>query len=282
MLTAVSEPTETAPDPVQDRPAVEAIPLLLDQHGGKIYALGLRLCGDEAAAQDLVQETFLNAFRHWDGFEGRAKASTWLYTIAARACQRMQRKRAGEPDHIASLEELLPSPERGIPDLSVLDGNGHGDPLQDQLRREARERVERALVEIPPHFRIPLVLKDIAELSMPEIARALGIKEATVKTRIHRARLALRQVLVEGLPEVEAAHPNHERRVCLDLLRAKQEAMDRGEALPVADAELCDRCRSLFDTLELARDTCVALGRGELPPPVRRAIDADLGREATG
>lgn len=285
MLRPVTHGSDTTTDSttagLAGLPPGQAIPLLLNAHGGKIYALGLRLCGNEADAQDLVQETFLNAFRHWEGFEGRAKTSTWLYTIAARACQRMHRKRAGEPDHMASLEELLPSPERGVPDLSALTGEGEGDPLRDQLRREARERVERALVEIPPHFRLPLVLKDIAELSLPEIARALDVKEATVKTRIHRARLALRKVLAEGLPENEAAHPSHDRRVCLDLLRAKQEAMDRGEDLPVADAELCDRCRSLFATLDITHDTCLALGRGELPDPVRQIIVADVRREAT-
>jgi RNA polymerase sigma-70 factor (ECF subfamily) len=255
-----------------------AVSLLLEEHGGKIYALGLRLCGGEADAQDLVQETFLSAFRHWQGFEGRAKASTWLYTIAARACQRLHRKRAGEPAHLASVEELLPSRQRGVPDTALL-ADGEDDPETAQLRRETRERVQRALAAIPPHFRIPLVLKDIAELPLAEIASALGIKEATVKTRVHRARLALRQVLAEGLPERAAAAPSHERRVCLDLLRAKQEAMDRGETLPVRESELCERCRSLFDTLELTRDTCLALGRGELPEPVRRLVEADLARE---
>jgi hypothetical protein len=55
--------------------------------------------------------------------------------------------------------------------------------------------------------------------------------------------------------------------------------MDRGETLPVRESELCERCRSLFDTLELTRDTCLALGRGELPEPVRRLVEADLARE---
>lgn len=262
-----------------DAPAAEAIPELLDEHGGKIYALGLRLCADSADAQDLVQETFLNAFRHWRGFEGRSQASTWLYTIASRACQRMQRKRAGEPEHMASLDDLLPAPERGVPDTAALTHGAPDDPLTGQLRREARERVERALAAIPPDFRLPLVLKEIAELPIRDIADSLGIKPATVKTRIHRGRLALRRALAEGLPERPADRPTHERRICLDLLRAKQEAMDRGKELPVAGAELCDRCRVLFDTLDLTRDTCAALGRGELPVEVRRLVLADLARE---
>lgn len=262
-----------------DAPAAEAIPSLLDEHGGKIYALGLRLCGDAADAQDLVQETFLNAFRHWRGFEGRSQASTWLYTIASRACQRMQRKRAGEPEHMASLDDLLPEPERGVPDTAALTQGAPDDPLTGHLRRETGRRVERALAEIPPDFRLPLVLKEIAELPIRDIADALGVKPATVKTRIHRGRLALRQALAEGLPERPAAEPTHERRICLDLLRAKQEAMDRGEELPVASAALCERCRSLFETLDLAHDACAALGQGELPAELRRLVLADLARE---
>jgi RNA polymerase sigma-70 factor (ECF subfamily) len=261
--------------------ATEAIPLLLEEHGGRIYSLGLRLCGDASDAQDLVQETFLNAFRHWQGFEGRAQPSTWLYTIAARACQRMHRKRAGEPEHMDSLDDLLPSRQRGVPDTAAFGADTEDDPETEHLRREARQRVEQALAEVPAHFRLPLVLKELAELSLAEIAAVLGLKEATVKTRIHRARLALRKALADGLPERPAAAPSHERRVCLDLLRAKQEAMDRGEHLPVANAELCDRCRSLFETLDLARDACVSLGEGELPPPVRQVVMADLQREAS-
>jgi RNA polymerase sigma-70 factor (ECF subfamily) len=267
---------------ISTTPATEAIPLLLEEHGGRIYSLGLRLCGDAADAQDLVQETFLNAYRHWHGFEGRAQASTWLYTIAARACQRMHRKRAGEPDRMDSLDDLLPSRQRGVPDTSLLGPGADDDPETEHLRREAQRRVERALAEVPAHFRLPLVLKELAELSLSEIAAVLGLKEATVKTRIHRARLALRKALAEGLPERPAAAPSHERRVCLDLLRAKQEAMDRGAHLPVADAELCERCRALFETLDLARDACVALGQGELPAPVQRVVLADLAREAAG
>lgn len=254
-------------------PAEVAIPALLDRHGGQIYGLGVRLCGGEAAAEDLVQETFLNAFRKWDRFQGRSEPSTWLYTIAVRACRRMNRRRAGEPARMASIEELLPAAEGGVPDLP---DDGDEGPLADQLRREAREAVERALPGVPLQFRIPVVLKDLAEFSVPEVARVLGIKEATAKTRIHRGRLALRRALAAALPKRAAAPPDHERRVCLDLLHAKQEALDRGVDFPLAGSELCSRCESLFATLELTRDVCFDLGRGALPPKVRAMLLAEI------
>lgn len=98
-------------------PAQTAIPRLFEAHGGRIYTLGLRMCGDPDRAEDLVQETFLKAFGGWDQFEGRSNPATWLYSIASRACQRMQRRRAGEPRRMLSLTELLPSGEPRVPDI---------------------------------------------------------------------------------------------------------------------------------------------------------------------
>lgn len=245
--------------------ASEAVSQWMEDYGGKIYGLGLRLCGSPEEAEDLVQETFLQAFRNWDRFEGRSSPSSWLFTIASRVCQRRHRRRSGEPVRMEPLEKLLPSGERGVPDVP---DTGEG-PLDEHLRREAQEAVEAALPRIPLSFRLPLVLKDIADLSTLEIAQALGLREATVKTRIHRARLALRRELVKQLPQRPAPPPDHDRRVCLDLLQAKQEALDRGVPLPLAPGELCARCRSLFSTLDLTQEACHAIGQGELPPAVR-------------
>lgn len=245
--------------------ASQTVSQWVEEHGGKIYGLGLRLCGSPEEAEDLVQDTFLQAFRHWDQFEGRSSPSSWLFTIASRLCKRRHRRHSGEPLQMEPLDRLLPSGDRGVPDVP---DSGEG-PLDENLRREAREAVEAALPRIPLSFRLPLVLKDIADLSISEIAQVLGLREATVKTRIHRARLALRRELVKQLPRRPAPPPNHDRRVCMDLLQAKQEALDRGVPLPLADGELCARCRSLFSTLDLTQEACHAIGRGELPTAVR-------------
>lgn len=249
-------------------PADVAIPRLVEEHGRKIYNLGLRLCGSPAEAEDLAQDTFLQAFRKWDQFEERSEATSWLYTIATRGCRRRHRKRSGEPAHLESLPDLLPSGEAEVPDLP---GPDEG-PLDEQLRREARETVERALPHLPLAFRLPLVLKDIAELSTAEVAAVLGLKEATVKTRVHRARLALRRELARQLPKRPAPPPDHSRQVCLDLLYAKQEALDRGVELPIAPGELCARCRSLFATLDLAQDVCHEIGQGDLPASLKALL----------
>jgi RNA polymerase sigma-70 factor (ECF subfamily) len=246
-------------------PADRAIPQLFDAHAGAIYSLGLRMCPNTDEAQDLVQETFMRAYKSWDQFEGRSSPSTWLWTIAVRACQRMKRKRSGEPDRLEPLETLLPSPDASIPDIPSPAGE---DVLDEVIRQEIQESVERAIGDLPQDFRLAIVLKEIAGLSLSEIAQILDVKEATVKTRVHRARLLLRNALSAALPQRDAPHPDHSREVCLDLLHSKQEAMDRGVPFPVPDAELCERCSSMFATLDLARDACVTISHGKLPEPV--------------
>jgi len=251
-----------------NEPAESAIPRLLDEHGAQIYGLGLRMCRSPEDAQDLVQEVFLQAFRKWDQFEGRSSPSTWLYTIASRVCQRRHRRRAGEPRELESIHTLLPSGDEGVLDLP----SGSETPQDVLERRETQETVERVVARLPAKFRLPLMLKDLMDLSINEIAEILGLKEATVKTRLHRARLFAAKELARELPKRPAPPPDHSRAICMDLLRAKQESMDRGVSFPVASQELCFRCRSLFATLDLAHEACHRLGRGELPEPVREAI----------
>ena len=255
-------------DPLDTAPRDRALERLMDEEGGRMYGLGLKLCGSSEEAEDLVQETFLQAFRKWDQFEGRSAPSSWLYTIAARICQRRNRLRSGEPTRVQSLSELLPS---GQPMVAEIPSSVESQ-LDEQLRREARERVDLALANLPIHLRLPLRLKDITELSLSQIADILGLKEATVKTRVHRARLALRKELADSLPQREAPPPDHSQKVCLDLLSAKQEAFDRGVEFPVPPDELCSRCQSVMSTLDLTFDACRQLNLDSLPEPLRQSI----------
>lgn len=266
-VTMVSKITEW-----REIPAEQAVIRLLDEHGGQIYALGLKLCGSPEDAEELVQETFLNAFRKWEQFEGRSSPATWLYTIASRRCQRMRRKKSGEPARMESLSELLPGPAADIPDLATPEL----DQLDEQLQKEIQVSVEAAIASLPVTFRLPVVLKEIADFSISEIAEILGIKESTVKTRVHRARLLLRKALTDRLPQRWAEHPSHSRRTCLDLLSMKQEALDRGVEFPLPPSELCTRCQSLFRSLDLAHDVCVQLRGGDLPDALRQMVEGRL------
>ena len=247
----------------------QVIPQLLEEHGGMVYSLGRRMCSDPHEAEDLVQETFLQAYRAWDQFEGRSSVKTWLYTIAARTCQRMHRRRVGQPRRMQSLEELLPF---GEANLGFLDPSGKS-PLEEQIRREGKERIEEAIVSLPVDFRVPLILKDILGLSVKEVAEITGLKEATVKTRVHRARLKLRQALDLVLPKKKVPPAAYPLQVCMDLLRLKQDALDRGErSCPQLDAIVCQRCETLFTTLDCTVDVCQEIGQGRMPKELRDRI----------
>ena len=263
----------TLPRDLARQPADVAVSALVKEHGGKLYHVALRFCaGNRADAEDLVQETFLLAFRKWSQFKGEAAPTTWLYTIAARQCQRSKRLRVGEPRRLEPIESLLPSKERQVVDLSSkLDG-----PLEAQIRREAVEALKRGIGRLPTRLRMALVLKDIVELPVVDVARVLGLKPATVKTRVHRARLMLRRTVAQTLPRTDAAPPNHAKQVCLDLLTVKQDALDRGVEFPVPQSEVCERCQALFATLDLGVDICQEVGRAGLSPKFLRALHAAL------
>lgn len=250
--------------------ANEAINRLADEEGGRLYSLALRFCGNATEAEDLVQETFLQAFKHWNTFRGDAKPSTWLYQIAARACQRMHRKKSGEPTHLQSLSRPM-AIDGPVPDLPA-DGE---QPIDEQLRAEARSHLEQAIAELPALFRMPLVLKEIVGFSVNEVASILDLKPATVKTRLHRARLMLRDAIAEALPQRDAPPPAYAKQVCMDLLAAKQESLDHGVAFPMPD-EFCERCRAVFLSMDLASDICHHLGAGALPKHLREAINQHI------
>ncbi len=248
-------------------PSDRAVQLLFQQHGGRLFALARRLCTSEHEAEDLVQETFLQAFRRWETFDGRSDPATWLWTIAARMCQRMHRRRAGEPNRLTSYQELLPFRDTQVASL---------DAMSETLRAEAREGIERAILQLPVEFRLPLVLKEIVGFSIDDIAGMLAIKPATVKSRLHRARMKLRQTIDSVLPK-KAGHapaPAYSKQVCLDLLEAKQAALDRGIAFD--QSIICDRCRSILAELDLTQSICRDLAEGEFPPAVHARIKEQL------
>lgn len=163
---------------------------MVERYAGRIYNLALRLMGDEAAAEDVLQETFLSAFRAIDRFEGRSQLGTWLYRIANNTALMQLRKK--EPATF-SLDSPLETDEgdeipRQFFDFCCL-------PERDLLSDEARAEMRAAIDALPESLRVVFVLRDIEGLSTRETADALGLSVPAVKTRLMRARLALRERL---------------------------------------------------------------------------------------
>jgi len=258
---------------IHERPAAEAIPELLDAYGDRLYAVARRLARTDADAQDLVQETFLRALQKWDQFEGRSDPGTWLHTILVRLASRRWR----DDKRRSASAPTMPFGERVL-DLPATDDG----PVDQSLRAEAVGAVERAIADLPPEFRLPLVLREIAERPYAEVAEILGLKEATVRVRVHRGRLALRERLLEALPSRQAPPATASKRLCLDLLAAKQAALDNGTEFTFQGGPLCERCKSVFRDLELTHDACKeAPDAAALPEPLRERLEADL-RAARG
>ena len=141
-----------------------------------------------------------------------------------------------------SFTELLPFRYKGVVDLAI----DRSNPAYPLMRAEAKELVEDAILGLPTPYRVPIVMKDILEMPLADISEALGLQVETVKTRIHRGRLALREKLNRDLRTRRAPTPEYEKQVCLDLLQAKLAAMDSGRGFPLGREVFCERCRSVF------------------------------------
>jgi len=271
--------TTSKTSPAAGTPASEAIPILFDLHASMIRGLAWRLSGSEDEADEILQETFLEAQRSWARFEGRSKASTWLGGIAIRRWKRRHRRRVGEPARIPSLDELLPF---GETTSSVIPAPGD-TPLEQVIRNEAASAVHQAILELPDDFRVPLVMKEMLELPIADVAAALDLNQQTVKSRLHRARLRMREAMRSRLPQSPAVDPAYDRQTCIDLLNAKLEALDAGRVFPVADEVLCGRCSAVFAELDLTADLCRDCSGSEPSEAlralvVRAAGDADSDR----
>lgn len=165
---------------------------LYRDHVELIYRYAHRLCGEMESAKDLVQETFLNAYRGLKDFRGEAQVSTWLYTIASRACMRMRRKRKGEPERELSLDEFVPTSEGEFRLQIPMEGLTPEEALQN---KELREALDQAINKLPKKYRMTLVLRDMEGLSAKEVGAIMGVNERAVKSRLHRARLFVRREL---------------------------------------------------------------------------------------
>lgn len=163
---------------------------LVEENAARIYRLALRMMGNEADAEDVLQETFMSAFKAIDQFQARSSLSTWLYRIASNAA--LMRLRRKEPELVSVDEpierddgDLLP---RQFFDFCCL-------PEDDLLRDEARQEMARAIEDLPATLRSVFVLRDIEGLSTEETAEALNLSVPAVKSRLMRARLKLRERL---------------------------------------------------------------------------------------
>jgi len=175
--------------------AEEALPWL-----DAVYRFALRLTGGNASeAEDLAQETFLRAWRHWDTYRQGTSARSWLFTITRNAFLRSRERSARRPE---TLESELPLDVALVSPVDLYRELGEPDPERRFFDALVDDEVIRAIEALPPDFREVLVLSDVEGLNYAEIAEVIGAPLGTVKSRLFRGRRLLQQALYEYAVEM--------------------------------------------------------------------------------
>jgi RNA polymerase sigma-70 factor (ECF subfamily) len=169
-----------------------AFELLVQAHTPRMLAVARRFLGNESDAQDAVQDAFISAFKAIAGFAGTSSLGTWLHSIVVRASLMKLRTRRRHPE--TAIEDLLPCYHND--GHRVQPGPAWGESMDAVAQRqESREVVRRCIDQLPDAYRTVLLLRDIEEYDTEETAKLLGTNANVIKTRLHRARQALRTLL---------------------------------------------------------------------------------------
>jgi len=177
-----------------------ALEALMARHSSRVYRVAYGITRNAADAEEIVQDVFLQMVLKGAAFEGRAAVSSWLYRITTNVALNKRRGKRLEVER--SLDAMLPTYKA--------DGHRDGEPAfvltdwattpeRELLSGEARDALNDALDRLPEHYRAVLVLRDVEELPTEDVARIVGDTVAAVKTRLHRARMALRERLTRRL-----------------------------------------------------------------------------------
>ena len=240
-----------------------AIDQILDRHQKKVFRFGLRMCGSEEDARDVLQETLLAAFKRMHDFRGDASLSTWLFQIARSFCTKKRRRVQGEPASTVSLE----APEAAaVPTIQA-------GPDDQAEAREIGALLHAAILALPEGYREAIVLRDVEGLPAEEAARVLGIEVGALKSRLHRARLELREKLAGMLSDPAAPGQVACPGLAAELSAYVGADIDQATCQRIEDhLSRCPRCESTCSTLKRSVALCSRVPGGEVPASIRTAV----------
>ncbi|MHB8792201.1 MAG: RNA polymerase sigma factor [Thermoleophilia bacterium] len=180
-------------DEIRDGSA-DALEDLMSRYESRVYSLAYRMLGNKEDAEDVLQDTFLNVVRSIGGFKSRSSFSTWLYRVAANAAlTKLRQKSRREKSEGEFLDEVYSVKEAAHSSIALVDWSD--GPAQKLLNEEARLVMDEAVAELPDKYRVVFVLRDVEGMSAAEVAQVLDLSIPAVKSRLHRARLYLRNRL---------------------------------------------------------------------------------------
>jgi RNA polymerase sigma-70 factor (ECF subfamily) len=163
---------------------------LVEAYSSKIYRLAIKMLNRQEDAEDVLQETFVKAYRGLKSFDGRSKLSTWLFRIATNEALMVIRRKHPET---VSIDEPIETEEGEQEPVQIIDWCCL--PENELLSEETKEILDAAVQKLPERLKVVFLLRDIDDLSTHETAEVLGLSETAVKTRLSRARLRLREEL---------------------------------------------------------------------------------------
>lgn len=185
--------------------APEAFERFVEHFRSKVFHYSWLMCGDREDAEEVAQETLLKVFQSFDQLREPERVRTWVFRIAKNACLMKRRKSVFAPVRELSLDEFLPVTRQDGEHRHIEIADWSQLPEDQVLRSELQSELERAITDLPEPYRAVVLLRDIEELSTEETAHVLEVSTDTVKTRLHRGRLALRQRLDRYLKNAPGA-----------------------------------------------------------------------------
>lgn len=181
----------------------EAFDEFVDHFRKRIFHYTYVMCGQREDAEEVTQDALLKIFEHFHELRDPESVKSWVFRIARNACLMKRRKSVFAPERELSIEEFYPRAADGDHSLQIADWTALPD--EQVLRHELRDALHRAISELPDIYKSAIILRDMEGLSTEEAAEVLEVSSDVVKTRLHRARLAIRHKLDEFLREAKEA-----------------------------------------------------------------------------
>jgi len=245
---------------------------LLGRHQARVFRFGMKMCREEEDAKDILQETLLAAARNMDGFRSASSVPTWLYAIARSFCIKKRRTGKFAPDRVESLESVdeaatdVTDPARG--------------PEAEVAGRQVQEALGSAIGDLEPMYREVIILRDVEGLSAVEVAEVTGLTVEAVKSRLHRARLAVRERVAPllGIPGAAAAPATSACPDVLGLFSRRLEGEISGTICEELEEHLrrCPGCNARCDSLRASLSLCRQAGDETVPPRVEQSVRVAL------
>lgn len=243
-----------------------ALNALLREVQPKLYRFSLNMCRHREDAEDVLQDSMLSLARSYRDFRGASSLSTWLYTISRNICIKKRRKGKYAPKKEESFENLSQGETDTLKSNSL-------NPQEALETRELWQRIQMAIKSIEPDYREVLVLRDIEGLSAKEVSEVVGISISAVKSRLHRARGRLREVLVD--------RPYRPAASCPDIRRIFSEFLE-GDLSPTVCSSMedhvagCPACARECEGLKGVLNACSS-APAEVPEDIRARVQTALG-----